>query len=87
MAASTGPIIATGAITYANAVIGNGKSWDSELIVPVATAIAVGIAALLEHAAGPLVVGIAWISLVTSLLIKPKSGNSAVTNLTKLTGL
>jgi hypothetical protein len=87
MAGSTGPIVATGAITYANAVLGNGKSWNSELIVPVATAIAAGIAALLERAAGTLVIGVAWIALVTSLLITPKSGRSAVTNLTRLTGL
>lgn len=87
MAASTGPIVATGAITYANAVLGNGKPWNAVLIVPVATAIAAGIAALLERAAGTLIVGIAWIGLVTSLLITPKTGRSAVQNLTRLTGL
>lgn len=87
MAASTGPIVAAGAITYANAVLGNGKSWDSQLVIPVGTAIAAAMLALFERASAPLAVGIAWIALVTSLLVSPKSGNSAVTNLTRMTGL
>jgi hypothetical protein len=87
MAASTGPIVAAGVITYGNAVLGNGKSWDSQLIVLVGTGIAAGVLALLERASQPLAVGIAWIALVTSLLITPKSGQSAVNNLTRMTGL
>ena len=87
MAASTGPIVATGVITYANQVIGNGRSWDSQLIIPVATAIAAGVLALLERATGPIAIGIAWIALVSSLLITPKGGASAVTNLTRITHL
>lgn len=87
MSASTGPILAAGAITYANQVLGNGKPWTSELIIVVGTGIAAGILALAEHASAPLAAGIAWIALITSLLITPASGNSAVTNLLRLTGL
>jgi hypothetical protein len=87
MAASTGPIVAAGAITYANNVLGNGRSWDSQLIIPVGAAIAAAMLALIEHASAPLAVGIAWIALVTSLLVTPKTGSSAVVNLTRMTGL
>jgi hypothetical protein len=87
MARSTGPILAVGAITYANQVIGNGRPWNSELIIPVATGIAAGLLALAEKASPELAVGIAWISLVTSLLLAPKGGRSAVVNLLRLTGL
>lgn len=87
MAASTAPILLTGTITYANQVLGNGHSWDSELIIVVGTAVAAGALALMEKAVGPIAVGIAWIALVTSLLITPAGGRSAVTNLTRMTGL
>lgn len=87
MVGSTGPVVAAGLITYSNQVIGNGRSWDSQLIVPVATAVAGALLALLEKASPPLATGIAWIALVTSLLLAPKGGRSAVANLTRLTGL
>lgn len=87
MAASTGPIVAAGAITYANAVLFNGKTWDSQLVTLVGTGIAAGFLALAERASSPLAVGIAWIALVTSLLVQPKSGKSAVNNLIRVTGL
>lgn len=87
MASSTGPIVAAGAITYANAVLFNGRTWDSQLIVIVGTGIAAGMLALLERASAPLAAGIAWIALVTSLLVQPKTGRSAVTNLIRVTGL
>jgi hypothetical protein len=87
MARSTGPIVATGAIAYANQVIGNGKSWTAELRIPVATAIAAGFLTLLEHASPELAVGIAWIALITSLVAPLGGGNAAVTNLLRLTGL
>jgi hypothetical protein len=87
MGASTAPIVATGAITYANQVVGNGRPWDSELIIVVGTAVAAGALALMEHASAPLAAGIAWIALVTSLLITPAGGRSAVTNALRLTHL
>lgn len=89
MAGSTAPVVAAGVITYANAVLGNGRTWDSQLRVLVGTGIAAGMLALLEQAPAlaPLAVGIAWIALVTSLLVQPKSGQSAVNNLLRMTGL
>lgn len=87
MAASTAPILLTGTITYANQVIGNGHPWDSELIIVVGTAVAAGALALIEHASRPFAVGIAWIALITSLLVAPKGGRAAVTNALRLTGL
>jgi len=87
MARSTGPIVAVGAITYANQVIGNGRPWSGELIIPVATGIAAALLALAEKGSPELAVGIAYIALVTSLLLAPKGGRSAVTNLLRMTGL
>lgn len=87
MARSTAVILAVGGITYANQVIGNGRSWDKELIIPVATGIAAGLLALMEKASPELAVGIAYISLITSLLLAPKGGRSAVGNALRLTGL
>lgn len=87
MAATTGIILTVGGITYANQVIGNGRPWDRELIIPVATGIAAGMLALFERANPQLAVGIAWISLITSLLLAPKGGRSAVQNALRLTGL
>lgn len=87
MAASTGPVVAAGVITYANQVIGNGKSWDSQLIIIVGTGIAAGMLAFAERLSPQMAVGIAWIALMTSLLITPKAGKSAIANLTSMTGL
>jgi hypothetical protein len=43
--------------------------------------------AVAERVSSQLAVGIAWIALVTSLLITPKTGRSPVANLTRMTGL
>lgn len=87
MSASTGPVLAAGAITFGNAVIGNGKPWTGEIKVLVGTAIAAGLLALFEKANAQLATGIAWIALITSLLITPRSGRSAADNALRLTGL
>lgn len=87
MADSTGPIVAVGVITAANDVIGNGQPWTRILSVGVATGIAAALLALAEHASRELAVGIAWIALIASFLITPKSGRSAVDNTLRLTGL
>ena len=86
MAASTGPVVATGLITAANGILFNRQPVTIGIRVGVATAIAAGILALLEHGSQPLAVGIAWIALITSLLITPKSGPSFVNNLLRATG-
>jgi hypothetical protein len=85
MARSTGPVLATGGITFLNEWIGNGKSPDFTILL--ATGIAAGGFYLFEKVSAPLAVGIAWIAFVTSFLVTPKSGKSAVENLTNLTGL
>lgn len=87
MADSTGPILAAGAITAANSVLGNGRPWTTAIPTGVATAVAAALLALLERASHPLAVGIAWIALITSLLVPPTSGQSSVNNLIKITGL
>jgi hypothetical protein len=87
MAASTGPVVAAGVITAANGVIGNSQPWTYSIKIGVATAIAAGLLALAEHASAPLAIGIAWIALITSLLVTPKTGRSAVDNALSLTGL
>jgi len=85
MARSTGPVLITGGITFANKWIGNNQGPDFKILL--ATAVAAGILAGFEHAVPELAVGIAWIALVTSLLVKPRNGNSAVTNITRMSGL
>lgn len=85
MAKSTGPILAVGGITFVNDWIGNGQSPDFKILL--ATGIAAGMLGLFEKANQPLAVGIAWIALVTSLLIPPAHGRSAVDNLTRMSGL
>jgi hypothetical protein len=87
MADSTGPIVAAGLVTMGNELLGNGKGWAGIIPAGVATTIAAGLLVLVEHASRPLAVGIAWIALISALLVKPKSGDSAVNNLLKMTKL
>jgi hypothetical protein len=87
MAKSTGIIVAVGAMAYGNDVLFNKQSPAKAVPVIVATGIAAGMLALFEHVNQSLAVGIAWIAFVTAALIKPKSGNSLVTNLINTTGL
>ena len=62
MAESTGPILAVGALTIANRSVFNGKPVDWR--VPVGTAVAAGLFALLEKLVGRVAVGLAWLALV-----------------------
>lgn len=84
MAKSTGPILAVGGITLFNKWLGNNEGIDVRVIV--GTGIAAGMLALFERVNSELAVGIAYIALITSLLIKPAHGNAAVTNLLRMTG-
>lgn len=63
MAKSTGIILAIGGITLANQSVLHGQPVDMR--VPVATGIAAAAFALLERGNEKLVVGIAWIALLT----------------------
>jgi hypothetical protein len=68
MARSTGIILATGGVTLLNQSVLNGKPVDWR--VPVATGFAAAAFALLEKANEQLVVGVAWIALLTVLLAR-----------------
>lgn len=67
MAVSTGPILAMGAITVVNASVVHDKPVDWR--VPIATGLLAGVAALAERGAPRIVPGLAWLALVTSLIV------------------
>jgi len=68
MARSTGPILATAAITVVNRSVLNDKDIDWRIILGTGVA-AVGLA-LLEKASEGFAVGLAWLTLVTTLFVK-----------------
>jgi hypothetical protein len=70
---TTGPVLATGGITLANAVLLNGKPFDWK--IPIATGIAAGAFALAEKAWEQGAVALAWMALVTILItrVDPKT--------------
>lgn len=71
MARSTGPILAAGAITLFTDVVIENQPVTERFRVVVATAIAAGGLALLEQLVSEeLAVGLAWIGLVTLLLVR-----------------
>lgn len=79
MARSTGPILAVGAVTIANqSLLAKNPQPIDFRIVPATAVAAMGLA-LLEKVSEPLAVGLAWISLVTILLVRidPKAGAPA----------
>lgn len=81
MAASTGPVVAVGAITLANRSVFNNRPIDWK--VPVGTAVAVGLFALLEKLAGQAAVALAWLALVAVVFTRvdpsvPSPAESAV---------
>ena len=88
MSSSTGPILLTGGIAYANQVFGNGHSPASEIRILLATGIAAGGLALLSEVPGfaGFATGLAWVAFIT-MMIAPFGGASPVQNLTKVTGL
>lgn len=75
MAASTTPIVLTGAVTMlADYLQGEGVKWN----VAVATGIAAGVFALLEKADPPLVAGLAWVAFVGSMVAPRSKGKPPV---------
>lgn len=67
---STGPILAVGGITLANQSIVNGQPIDWR--VPIATGIAAGAFAFVEHFAPEAASGLAWLALVSVLFVRLK---------------
>lgn len=75
MAGSTGPILAIGGITIVNESIVNGQPLDWR--VPIATGLAALAIGALENgmpAFSDAFVGLAWVALVTTLLVRVKPG-------------
>lgn len=68
MAKSTGIILAVGGVTMLNQVVLNKKDIDWR--VPVATGFAAGAFAIMERANEKLTVGVAWVALLTVLLVR-----------------
>lgn len=68
MAQTTGPIVAVGAITFANRSILHNEPID--IRIPVATGFAAMAFALLERANQRLATGAAWIALLTVLFAR-----------------
>jgi hypothetical protein len=68
MAKSTGPILAIGGITVANQVLLNNKPMDWR--IPIATGVSAGLFALLERGWEQGAVALAWLGLVTILLVR-----------------
>jgi hypothetical protein len=67
MAASTGPVLAVGAITVANRTIFNDEDMDWK--VPIATAIAAVLFAGAERAVGKTAVYVAYLALITVVFV------------------
>lgn len=70
MSASTGPVVAAGAITLFNQTIVNGQGLNMR--IPVGTAIAAGGLFLVEKISEELAVGMAWLILVGVLFVRMK---------------
>lgn len=65
---TTGPILATGAITLGNQVLVGGKPIDWR--IPVGTGIAAALLALAEHGWPDGAVAISWLALVSVLFVR-----------------
>jgi hypothetical protein len=86
MGASTGPILAATGITFANEWILNKQRPDFRILL--GGAVAAGMLALFEHVSPEIAKGIAWIALITTLLVNPVGGGkSPVQNLLSVSGL
>lgn len=68
MAASTGPILAVGALTLANRVVFNDKPMDWK--VPIGTTIAAVLFAGAERAVGQLAVNLAYLALISVVFVR-----------------
>jgi hypothetical protein len=65
---TTGPILAVGGITLANNSLLNNKPFDWKVVI--ATGVSAGLFALLEKGWQQGAVALAWLALVTILLVR-----------------
>jgi hypothetical protein len=75
MARTTGTVLAIGGISWANAVILNGKPMDWR--IPIATGLAAGMFALAEQAWPEGAMAVATIALVTVLFVRVDKSTKA----------
>ncbi len=68
MSRTTGPILAVGGITLANAVVVNGKPIDWR--IPIATGVAAGMFSLAEQGWEKGAVALSYLALVTVLFVR-----------------
>jgi hypothetical protein len=72
---STGPILAVGLVTITNESVVNSKPIDWR--IPIATGLAVGMFALLEHADADIAVDLAWLALISVLFVRVQPNTPA----------
>lgn len=85
MAASTGPVLMIGAVTFANRSILHDAPVDWKL--PLSTGLLALLAAGLEHINSPAVVGVAWIALVATLITPAGGYDAPLVSMAKLAGV
>lgn len=75
---TTGPILAIGALTMANAVVLNGRAFDWR--VPLATGAAALVFAGAEKVWAPGAVGMAWVALLTTVVVPTGADPAPITS-------
>lgn len=90
MARSTGIVLATGAVTFANEALfaplaGTGKVQVNWRIIPATAGLALALA-LLERAAAGFAVGLAWLGLAAVLVIPFGNAPTPLDNAARLLG-
>lgn len=72
MSRSTGPVLATGAITLVNSIVldDTDVEWNDAAKVIVATGLVAGTLSLMERAAPDLAVTMAWATLIVMLFTR-----------------
>lgn len=91
MAASTGPVLAAGAITFVNEGLlapaaGQGPAKWNWRVIPATAGLALALAGL-EHLAPGFAVGLAWLTLLTSLIVPIGNAPTPLATASKALGL
>lgn len=90
MAASTGPVLAAGAITFINegllSPLAGGKATWNWRVLPATAGLALALAGLEKLAPG-FAVGLAWLTLVTALAIPIGNAPTPLATASKALGL